>query len=106
MPQHQGPYHIHPRHSGARKARTTMRNCASENLEIPRCAIAHLRCGPSDHPGMTESLIASLALAIVNVAKLRKAKSLPSSSDRMSYFVQIAFILQMSSLDSHQQAQL
>src|SRR5206468_573507 len=26
---------------------------ASENLEIPRCAIAHLRSGPSDHAGMT-----------------------------------------------------
>src|SRR5712671_2900491 len=34
------------RHSGAREART-------RNLEIPRCAIAHLRSGPSDHPGMT-----------------------------------------------------
>jgi hypothetical protein len=31
---------------GAQKARTL-------NLEIPRCAIAHLRSGPSDHPGMT-----------------------------------------------------
>src|ERR1700680_4651448 len=30
-----------------------MCNCTSENLEIPRCAIAHLRSGPSDHPGMT-----------------------------------------------------
>src|SRR5919198_2331333 len=30
-----------------------VRNCAPENLEIPRCAIAHLRSGPSDHPGMT-----------------------------------------------------
>src|SRR5262245_41814323 len=30
-----------------------MRNCALWNLEIPRCAIAHLRSGPSDHPGMT-----------------------------------------------------
>src|SRR6266446_3972920 len=27
----------------------------TRNLEIPRCAIAHLRSGPSDHPGMTES---------------------------------------------------
>src|SRR5471030_1567692 len=26
----------------------------TRNLEIPRCAIAHLRSGPSDHPGMTE----------------------------------------------------
>src|SRR5947199_7158544 len=25
----------------------------SRNLEIPRCAIAHLRSGLSDHPGMT-----------------------------------------------------
>src|ERR1700730_4490832 len=36
-----------------------MCNCTSENLEIPRCAIAHLRSGPSDHPGMTEAWIAS-----------------------------------------------
>src|SRR5258705_12941928 len=26
----------------------------ARNLEIPRCAIAHLRSGPSDHPGMTK----------------------------------------------------
>src|ERR1700752_5376668 len=26
----------------------------ARNLEIPRCAIAHLRSGPSDHPGITE----------------------------------------------------
>src|SRR6202795_3232261 len=26
----------------------------TRNLEIPRCAIAHLRSGPADHPGMTE----------------------------------------------------
>src|SRR6266404_5012245 len=25
----------------------------TRNLEIPRCAIAHLRSGPSDRPGMT-----------------------------------------------------
>src|SRR5207253_9241378 len=25
----------------------------TRNLEIPRCAIAHLRSGSSDHPGMT-----------------------------------------------------
>src|SRR5712691_1832221 len=25
----------------------------TRNLEIPQCAIAHLRSGPSDHPGMT-----------------------------------------------------
>src|SRR5947207_4950300 len=34
-------------HSGA------MRKHRTRNLEIPRCAIAHLRSGPSDHPGMT-----------------------------------------------------
>ncbi len=28
----------------------------TRNLEIPRCAIAHLRSGPSDHPGMTQSI--------------------------------------------------
>src|SRR6267378_8611662 len=28
-------------------------NERTRNLEIPRCAIAHLRSGPSDHPGMT-----------------------------------------------------
>src|SRR5258707_15089523 len=27
----------------------------TRNLEIPRCAIAHLRSGPSDHPGMTKA---------------------------------------------------
>jgi hypothetical protein len=27
----------------------------TRNLEIPRCAIAHLRSGPSDHPGMTKT---------------------------------------------------
>src|ERR1700686_1306235 len=32
-----------------------MCNCTSENLEVPRCAVAHLRSGPSDHPGMTAS---------------------------------------------------
>src|SRR6202167_2147088 len=31
-----------------------MCKCTSENLEILRCAIAHLRSGPSDHPGMTK----------------------------------------------------
>src|SRR5260370_31439686 len=28
----------------------------TRNLEIPRCAIAHLRSGPADHPGMTRAL--------------------------------------------------
>ena len=47
---------FHNRHSGAaRSVEPQMCNCTSGNLEIPRCAIAHLRSGPSDHPGMTES---------------------------------------------------
>src|SRR5664279_1026747 len=40
--------------------RTTMCNCTSEKLEIPRCAIAHLRSGPSDHPGMTSVVVQTL----------------------------------------------
>jgi hypothetical protein len=36
------------RHSGARSR--------TRKFEIPRCAIAHLRSGPSDHPGMTDQL--------------------------------------------------
>ncbi len=43
------------RHSGA------MRKHRTRNLEIPRCAIAHLRSGPSDHPGMTVSTSARIA---------------------------------------------
>ena len=31
------------------------RNGRTRNLEILGCAIAHLRSGPSDHPGMTVS---------------------------------------------------
>jgi hypothetical protein len=33
--------------------RTMVRNCAPENLEIPRCAIAHLRFNAAHRPGMT-----------------------------------------------------
>src|SRR5450759_3886519 len=36
-----------PSFRGASKMRT-------RNLEIPRCAIAHLRYGPSDHTGITK----------------------------------------------------
>src|SRR5258708_10723380 len=50
-----GAVEIIPSFRGDAKHRTTMCNCTSENLEIPRCAVAHLRSGPSDHPGMTES---------------------------------------------------
>jgi hypothetical protein len=38
---------------GRAKREPQVRNCASGNLEIPRCAIAHLRSGSADHPGMT-----------------------------------------------------
>jgi len=40
---------------GALKARAMMCNCTSENLEIPRCAITHLRSGanaPSRNDGI------------------------------------------------------
>src|SRR5437899_1644366 len=47
------PPKLTPSFRGDAKHRTLVRNCAPENLEIPRCAIAHLRSGPSDHPGMT-----------------------------------------------------
>src|ERR1700722_9680956 len=33
------------------------RAAMNPNLEIPRCAIAHLRSGSSDHPGMTRLLL-------------------------------------------------
>jgi len=32
----------------------------TRNLELPRCAIAHLRSGPADHPGMTTETSISL----------------------------------------------
>src|SRR5450631_4504160 len=38
----------------------------TRNLEIPRCAIAHLRSGPSDHPGMT-ALASNLAEQLVDI---------------------------------------
>src|ERR1700682_3196150 len=40
--------------SAARWTRT--RNLCAYYIEIPRCAISHLRSGPSDHPGMTSFL--------------------------------------------------
>src|SRR6267154_6201326 len=39
----------------------------TRNLEIPRCAIAHLRSGPSDHPGMTESVSGHLREQLVDI---------------------------------------
>ena len=35
----------------------------TRNLEIPRCAIAHLRSGPADHPGMTVRLFEAMVAA-------------------------------------------
>src|SRR5205814_7269442 len=52
---------------GRARARTMGRACAPENLEIPRCAIAHLRSGPSDHPGMTESVSGHLREQLVDI---------------------------------------
>src|SRR6185312_9503678 len=45
---------------GDAKHRTMVRNCAPENLEIPRCAIAHLRSGPlgpSRNDGHTQAVM-------------------------------------------------
>jgi hypothetical protein len=41
-------FNVTPSFRGDAKHRT-------RNLEIPRCAIAHLRSGSADHPGMTAS---------------------------------------------------
>src|SRR6266436_7255294 len=47
-----------PSFRGASETRT-------RNLEIPRCAIAHLRPGPSGHPGMTSfKLVGALPLRL------------------------------------------
>ena len=44
-------------HSGAvRRIGPQMCNCTSGNLEVPRCAIAHLWSGPSDHLGTPASI--------------------------------------------------
>src|SRR5215468_8075250 len=49
----------------------------TRNLEIPRCAIAHLRSGPSDHSGMTAQLERFRAKwAPVRVKKTRQNKNL------------------------------
>src|SRR5215203_3154791 len=49
-----------------------VRPCAPENLEIPRCAIAHLRSGPSDHPGMTKE--GGLRMRILQPAEWSKPR--------------------------------
>src|SRR5439155_9198854 len=43
----------------------------TRNLEIPRCAIAHLRSGPSDSPGMTRSGLLRQILLQRRPAQLR-----------------------------------
>jgi len=47
--RHRAAVAVEPSFRGASKTRT-------RNPEIPRCAIAHLRSGPSDHPAMTCSI--------------------------------------------------
>src|SRR6266581_7817110 len=44
-----------PRSSNCSRCDSSFRGASTRtrNLEIPQCAIAHLRSGPSDHPGMT-----------------------------------------------------
>src|SRR6266436_10000984 len=64
MPQHRRPCQICgaptptlplERHSGARESANpeSLWDLRPYHIEIPRCAIAHLRSGPSDYPGMT-----------------------------------------------------
>src|SRR6202043_3865037 len=49
------------RHSGmVRRTRPQMCNCTSGNLEIPRCAIAHLRFASSTRPGITAKALLRL----------------------------------------------
>jgi hypothetical protein len=48
----------------------------ARNLEIPRCAIAHLRSGPSDHPGMTKGGLLR-RFAPRNDVKSRYASAIP-----------------------------
>src|SRR6266403_5426204 len=46
--------------TGIGNLKSSFRGAAQQrtrNLEIPRCAIAHLRSGPTDHPGMTASIL-------------------------------------------------
>src|SRR5712691_9901966 len=64
----------HGCHSGARVART-------RNLEIPRCAIAHLRSGPSNHPGMTIKCARRTAGTRLNCAE-RTERRLPLTFGR------------------------
>src|SRR6267142_6358317 len=47
----------------------------TRNLEIPRCAIAHLRSGPADHPGMTESGLLRRFLAKIVILRHRVSPS-------------------------------
>src|SRR6516164_7162999 len=61
-------------HSGARKARTTMCNCTSENLEIPGLRLAA-------HPGMTDAFDAHHAAFAVCASE---AKVLPSEASCLS----------------------
>src|SRR6266702_876762 len=81
-----------------RKHRTTMRNCASENLEIPRCAIAHLWSGASApsrndseksrvarHSSRCDDLLALLAEAVDaerhDVADIEEGRRLHAGAD-------------------------
>ena len=52
---------LSPSFRGDARHRTTMCTCTSENLEIPRCAIAHLRSGAAHHPGMTPNIMGCIS---------------------------------------------
>jgi hypothetical protein len=51
-----------------------MCNCTSENPEIPRCAIAHLRSGAAHHPGMTPTITGCISNQTLRLASLRRSR--------------------------------
>src|SRR5947207_11048861 len=64
-----------PSFRGDAKHRTLVRNCAPENLEIPRCAIAHLRSG-ANPPSRDDDYVvtSSSRRSAVPSAALRRAR--------------------------------
>src|SRR6266852_910384 len=60
----------------------------TRNLEIPRCAIAHLRSGPSDHPGMTAYNLLRQILLQRRPAQLRlPQEARRSGGERIAVFL-------------------
>src|SRR5713226_5719599 len=51
----------------------------TRNLEIPQCAIAHLRSGPSDHPGMTNERSYKKACRLYDDRPFLSVKQVPQA---------------------------